>query len=148
MPNRTDCADGMAFAFVPGSDVGLVGWPAYSYGARGLGGFALAIDTFANPGEPTAPFLVVLDAESGAHLLRQTIPEVRTGTEHTLRVKLDGGKVAVWVDGTSYISGFALPSYVPFAGHWGFTAGTGAGTCAFSVRDVSMSFPGGQGCVP
>ncbi len=148
MPNKTDCADGIAFAAVPGSDVTRVGAPGYGYGVAGLGGIAVVIDTFTNTGEPEAPFLVVLDAQSGAHLTRQKIAEVRNGQEHRLRVKLDAGKVSVWLDGAATITDFALPTYAPFAGHWGFTAGTGAGTCAPAVRNVTMSFPNGQGCVP
>jgi hypothetical protein len=148
MPHRADCADGLTFAFVPGTNLTKVGEVGYGYGAKGLGGFAIAIDTFSNPGEPVAPFLVVLDAQSGAHLLRQSIPEVRNAQDHQLRVKLDGGKISVWLDTVSYIFEFPLPGYAPFMGHWGFTAGTGGLTCSHWVRNVTMSFPKGQGCVP
>jgi hypothetical protein len=145
---RSDCADGMSFAFVPGGDVTRVGEPGFGYGARGLGGVAVAVDTFANTGEPTPPFLVVYDAQSGAHLLRQPIAEVRDAKEHELRVRLEGGKIDVWLDSVHHVEGFALPGYSPFVGHWGFTAGTGGLSCAHYVRKVTMSFPQGQGCVP
>lgn len=148
MPTKSDCADGIAFAFVPGNNLAVTGASAWGYGATGLGGYAVAIDTFANPGEPPAPFLVVLDAQSGTHLLRQAVPEVRNAQNHQLRVKLDAGKISAWLDSVGYVFDFPLPSYTPFSGHWGFTAGTGGLTCAHWVRDVMMSFPNGQGCVP
>lgn len=148
MPERSDCADGMAFAFVPGAQVPATGESGYGYGAKGLGGLGIVIDTFSNPGEPTAPFLVVFDAQSGAHLSRQSIPEVRDAKDHKLRVKLDAGKLSVWLDSVAYVSDFTIPGYAPFTGHWGFTAGTGGQTCAHYVRNVTMSFPRGQGCVP
>jgi hypothetical protein len=148
MPKRADCADGFTFAFVPGTDVTKVGEAGYGFGAKGLGGFAVAIDTFANPGEPTAPFLVVLDAQTGAHLFRQGIPDVRDAREHVLRVALDNGKINVWLDAVGYVSELALNGYAPFVGHWGFTAGTGGSTCTHWVRNAKMSFPNGQGCVP
>ena len=148
MPNRTDCADGIAFAFVPGTNVAATGEAGYGYGVQGLGGYAVAIDTFTNPGQPPAPFLVVLDAQTGTHLIRQAVPEVRNAQEHQLRVRLDAGKISVWLDSVGYVFDFPIPSYAPFAGHWGFTAGTGGLTCAHWVRGVTMSFPNGQGCVP
>ena len=148
MPSRNDCSDGIAFAFVPGANVSAVGEVGFGYGAKGLGGYAVAIDTFANNGEPPAPFLVVVDAHTGTHLIRQAVPEVRNAQDHHLRVKLDAGKISVWLDSVGYIFDFPIPSYVPFSGHWGFTAGTGGLTCAHWVRNVTMSFPDGQGCVP
>ena len=148
MAARTDCADGLAFAFVPGTNVTAIGEVADGYGVSGLGGHAVAIDTFRNAGEPLAPFLAVVDAQSKTHRIRQAIPEVRDGRTHELRVKLDDGKISVWLDSVSYIFEFPLPSYVPFSGRWGFTAGTGALTCPHRVRNVKMSFPEGQGCVP
>jgi len=148
MPARKDCADGLAFAFVPGTNVAATGEAAYGYGVNGLGGYAVAIDTYTNVGEPAAPFLAVVNAQSKTHLVRQAIPEVRDGQKHQLQVKLDDGKISVWLDSVSYVFEFPLPSYIPFSGRWGFTAATGALTCAHWVRNVKMSFPDGQGCVP
>jgi hypothetical protein len=148
MPQKSDCADGLAFAFVPGTNVGAAGESAFGLGAKGLGGYAVAIDTYANPGEPPAPFLVVFDAWSGAHLVRQAIPDVRDAKEHQLHVRLTSGKVSVWLDTVNYLFDFPLPSYVPFSGHWGVTAATGNLTCGHFVRNLSMAFPDGQGCVP
>ncbi len=148
MASRSDCSDGITFAFVPGMNVGATGEAGYGYGVKGLGGYAVAIDTFSNPGEPPAPFLAVVDAQTGTHLIRQAVPEVRNAQDHQLRVKLDAGKISVWLDSVGYIFDFPLPSYTPFSGHWGFTAGTGGLTCPQWVRNVTMSFPNGQGCVP
>jgi hypothetical protein len=148
MPAKADCADGFSFAFVPGTNVAAVGTAGGGYGVNGLSGYAVVIDTFTNAGEPAAPFLVILNAFTGAHLVRQSIPEVRNALDHQLRVKLDGGKVSVWLDAVSYIFEFPIPSYFPFTGHWGFTAATGGQTCTPHVRNITMSFPNGQGCVP
>jgi hypothetical protein len=141
-------ADGLAFAWVPGTDVTKAGNSGGSYGFVGLGGgWAVAIDTYQNSGEPAAPFLAVVDS-TGAHLQRATIPNVRDGNGHTMRVLLQAGHVTVWVDSTSYIGALALTNYTPFTGHWGFTAGTGTSTERHSVTGISMIFPDGQGCVP
>lgn len=150
MQAKTDCADGITFAFVPGNLVNEVGGAGAGYGWQNLGGYAVAIDTFQNPGEPAVPFLALIDGTNNTTtvLLRQAIPEVRNALNHQLRVKLDGGKVSVWLDSVSYVFEYPLPGYVPFLGRWGFTAGTGSLTCAQYVRDATMSFPNGQGCVP
>jgi hypothetical protein len=142
-----DCADGMAFAWISGTSLST-GAAGAGYGVVDLPGYAVVIDTFSNKNEPPAPFVVVLDARSGTHLFRQAIHEVRDGKSHELRVKLEGGKVSVWLDSVSYVFQFPVPGYVPFEGHWGFTAATGGLACVHSVTGVSMSFPNGQGCVP
>jgi hypothetical protein len=146
---KVNGADGMTFAWVPGSNTNQVGLGASTYGIGGLSGYSVVIDTFFNAGEPAVPFLsVVQNAAVPTKLLNQVIPDVRNSANHTLRVALaTGGKISVWVDGTSYINQFAIPGYVPFLGHWGFTAGTGSASEAHWVKDITMSFPNGQGCV-
>ncbi len=74
---------------------------------------------------------------------RYAIPNVRDSQNHRLRVALDAGKVSVWIDGINYVPNFALPGYVPFTGHWGFTGGTVAASEAHWITDVTMSFPNG-----
>jgi hypothetical protein len=149
--NKNDGADGLAFAWVPGTDY-VPGVGGGGYGVQTLGGFAIVIDTFTNAGEAAAPFLVVYDdaqrllANKG-HLTEIPIPEVRDAANHTLRVQLAGGKVTVKVDGTDRLYEYVLPGYVPFNGHWGFTAGTGGLSAVHAVRDITMRFPS-QGCVP
>jgi hypothetical protein len=140
-------ADGLAFVWTPKATPAL-GLGASRYGAGSLGGFAVAIDTFTNPGEPPAPFLALVDATSNTHLARQSLPNVRDGANHTLRVRLEDGKVSVWVDAVSYLFELPIAGYKPFTGRWGFTASTGSLGEAHWVRDVTMSFPEGQGCDP
>jgi hypothetical protein len=147
IPNKPTGADGMAFAWVPGSNVSVTGGGATGFGVGGLGGWAIAIDTYQNSGEPAVPYLAVIDP-SGTHLYRATIPNVRDAGNHTLRVKLDAAKVTVWIDGTVYVFEFPLPGYAPFTGHWGFGAATGGASEAHYIRDITMTFPNGQGCVP
>jgi hypothetical protein len=141
-------ADGLAFAWVPGSNVTAVGATGGGYGFTGLGGgYGVVVDTYQNTGEPGVPFLAIVDT-AGAHLTRAALPNVRDGVGHTLRVVLQAPSVSAWVDGAPYVTSFALPGYAPFAGHWGFTASTGASSERHLVTGVSMTFPDGQGCVP
>ena len=144
-------ADGMSFAWVPGATYTTIGAAGAGVGVGGMQGYAVVIDTFQNTGEPAAPFLAVVNANTATPvaLTRSTIPDVRDALNHRLRVQLTaGGKVSVWVDGTNYLFEYPIPSYTPFFGHWGFTGGTGGATEAHWVTDVTMSFPNGQGCVP
>jgi hypothetical protein len=146
IPVKDDGADGMAFAWVPGAAL-QAGGGATGFGVGGLGGWAVAIDTFQNTGEPAVPYLAIMDT-TGAQISRSTIPNVRDSMNHVLRVRLEAGKVSVWIDAVSYLFEYPLPGYVPFAGHWGFGAATGGASEAHWIRDVAMSFPNGQGCVP
>jgi Putative metal-binding motif/Bacterial lectin len=145
-------ADGMAFAWVAGSAVPGAGFGSF-YGAGGLTtatqtGYAVAIDTYANAGDLPAPFLVIMDtAKPSMPLGTYPLTNVRDSTNHTLRVAFAAGQVSVWIDGTNKVSNLPLPG-TPIVGHWGFTGGTGGSSEAHWVKDITMSFPNGQGCVP
>jgi hypothetical protein len=142
-------ADGVVFAWVPGSNVNQTGCAANCLGNGLLGGWGVAIDTYQNPGEPAAPFLAIVDATAYRNdLARAVIPNVRDGAPHVLRVLLTAGKVSAWIDNVNYFSDFALPSYAPFTGHWGFAAATGGASETHFVQNITMTFPDGQGCVP
>lgn len=145
---KTNGADGVGFAWVPGTNVTAAGAAGEGFGIYGLGGYGVVIDTYQNTGQPAAPFLTVFDGTTGNQLARAALPEVRDGLNHRLRVKFDAGKVSAWLDSISYLNDFAIPGYTPFSGRWGFTAGTGGSSAAHFVKDISMSFPNGQGCVP
>ena len=127
----------------------VVGNGASTFGVGGLGGYAVVIDTFLNVSEPAVPFLAIVQAAAvPVTLSRVTIPNVRDSANHRLRVRLDAGKVSVWLDGINAIFEFPIVGYVPFSGRWGFTGGTGGASEAHWVTDLAMSFPNGQGCVP
>jgi len=146
--NKATGADGMTFAWVPGNSL-VTGNGASTFGIGGLNGYSVVIDTFNNVNEPAVPFLAILyNAPVPVTLVRATIPNVRDSANHSLRVRLDGGKVSVWVDTINYVFEFPIPGYAPFVGRWGFTGGTGGASEAHWVTGVSMSFPNGQGCVP
>lgn len=144
-------ADGMTFAWVNNNNFAALGFPGSGYGVVGVpgGGYAVAIDTYYNGGaELAAPYLALINATDGTRIAQAALPPtVRDNNGHLLRVKLENGKVSVWVDGTSYVNDVALPGYVPFNGHWGFTAGTGGLSEIHWVSAVKMKFPNGQGCV-
>lgn len=144
---KASVADGMGFAWVPGN-TNAVGNAANGFGIHPLGGYAVVIDTYQNAGDPAVPFLVVFDGTTGAHLARASLPNVADGLNHSFKVKLDAGKVSAWIDGTSYFNDFPTPSYAAFSGRWGFAGGTGGLSAAQWVKDITMSFPNGQGCVP
>ena len=163
IPTTNAGADGMAFVWVPESitDGGAPGLGASGngYGLRGLGGYGVALDTFANDAtEPTQPFVAVVDGTTGTHLIRSTKPltTINDKNPHTFSVKVenmlpgDGGAVqgvvTVVVDGGVFIDHFVIPGYVPFSGKWGFTAGTGGFFEEHWVTNITMGFPDSQGC--
>jgi len=142
--------DGLAFAWIAGANLTALGaGPAYGVGAIAGGGYAVAIDTFQNTGEGAAPFVSLVNTNQVATPIASVgnIGAVRDAQLHALRVKLTAGKVSVWIDGIARINDVAIPGYVPFTGHWGFTGGTGGVSEAHWVTNVNMSFPT-QGCVP
>ena len=140
-------ADGLGFTWVPGTTIN-VGGGGGGFGFQGLGGWGVVIDTYQNDGEPAVPFLAVMDTNKSVLQRSSVIPNVRDAKSHTMRVVLQSPNVSAWVDGVQYLSSFPIPSYVPFTGHWGFSAGTGSASERHFVTGISMSFPDGQGCVP
>lgn len=142
-------ADGMAFAWIAGSNVTALG-SGPGYGVIGVagGGYAVAIDTYQNAGtDGPVPFLALVNTTTTARIAVAAIPNIRNSAEHVLRVKLDGGKVSVFIDGTNYMNDVTIPGYAAYNGHWGFTAGTGGASEAHWVTNIAMTFPKGQGCV-
>ena len=147
--NKANGADGMTFAWVPGNAVNVVGNGASTFGVGGLGGYAVVIDTFLNAERARRALPRGRSGcRSAGHALARHDPNVRDSANHRLRVRLDAGKLSVWLDGINYLFEFPIVGYAPFSGRWGFTGGTGGASEAHWVTDVSMSFPNGQGCVP
>lgn len=149
---KPDGADGMSFAWVKNDNYAALGSAGAGYGIVGVtgGGYAVVIDTYSNLGEvPAAPFITLINASDGTRIAAAvSLPlAVRDNNGHSLRVKLDAGKVSTWVDGTNYFNDVPLPGYVPFAGHWGFTGSTGGLSEVHWVSNIKMQFPNGQGCV-
>jgi len=144
--NKSGGADGIAFGWVPGSAFNA-GGSGSGYGFINLGGYAVVVDTFQNSGEPAVPFLTVIDG-TGNQLIRQAIPNVRDGFNHTMRVVYQHPIVSAFVDNTQYINAFTIPNAQLITGHWGLTAGTGNSSERHLVTGISIAFPDGQGCVP
>ncbi|HEY2517474.1 MAG TPA: hypothetical protein VGI39_41660 [Polyangiaceae bacterium] len=140
-------ADGMGFAWVPGTDVTKVGNAGGGYGVTGLSGYGVILDTFQNTGEQAAPFLTVVDP-TGTQLVHAVIPNVRDGNAHAMHILFQGGALTVWIDNVSYLAQYALPSYTAFTGHWGFVAATGQSSESHAVNTIQMTLLNGQGCVP
>ncbi|HVH42912.1 MAG TPA: MopE-related protein [Labilithrix sp.] len=146
---KTDPADGVAFVWLKGTSL-AAGSGGNGFGAGGKVGYAVAIDTYTNNEDDFyAPFLAVVNTTSSHTIKAVALPTtVADGNEHTLRIVLKAGKITVSVDGTEKLKDFHISGYAPFAGYWGFTASTGAFSGTHSVRNVTMKFPDGQGCVP
>ncbi len=138
-------SEGLTFAWVPGTTL-TTGASGTGLGFKGLGGYAVVIDTSQGTGEPSAPYLTLMTS-AGTKLTTATIPNVRDSENHKLEVVLNAGKLTVSIDATSYITGYTIPGYTPVVGHWGFTAATGATGESHFITNVSMKFPDGQACV-
>jgi hypothetical protein len=138
-------SEGLTFAWVPGTTL-TTGTSGTGYGFKGLGGYAVVIDTSQGTGEPAAPYLTLLTS-AGTKLTTATIPNVRDSANHTLKVILNAGKLSVSIDGTSYITSYTISGYTPVVGHWGFTAATGTTGESHYITNVTMKFPDGQACV-
>lgn len=137
-------ADGMTFAWIAGEAIPALGETGSALGlaSAGLKGYAVAIDSFTS-GDP-ARFLAVadasrLDADDAWYLTKGPDLGTRVLGSHRLRVRLAaGGVVSVWIDGLLAIDQFAIPGYVPYRGHWGFTGGTGGITSVQRVIRASF----------
>src|SRR6185312_3555963 len=139
-------ADGQTLAFADASKAAptALGEAGGGLGFAGVSGIAVAFDTYQNAANPSNNFVGVSDGpgtEAGLlHWLATStsIPALRTATRH-VKVEVLEGTIAVWVEGTKYLtSTVTMPPKVLV----GFTGGTGGLNDAHQVANVTGSAGG------
>ncbi len=136
---------GMAFALLDAGKTtqSAVGAPGRQLGFGGLPGVAVTLDTSKDGSDyPSANFVGIATGVSGGQLVfaatSTKVPPLRTGT-HLVTVTAAGGKLAVWVDGTRYLSKWLrLPPVVRLA----FTGATGTKTDLHQVLSAVITTGG------
>jgi len=135
-------ADGMAMGWFDeeSSAAGLFG---RSLGYIGLLGYAVAIDTFQNPGEPSPNHVALVRTLGGAAEDFEVIGETtdvpafnRTGP-HAVTLEFDMGSAKVFVDGAMVLTA-TVADYQPFDATFGFTGANGDNVGNQDVLDVQM----------
>ena len=133
--------DGETFALQDASKGAVtgLGYRGGGLGFVGLSGVAVGLDTYQNPGEPSANFVGIITggtADKPTYAATSTaIPNLRTGS-HLVDIVVGNGKVTVSIDGTQYLdTRVTLPSTVLA----GFTAGNGGNDDNHLVRGVSIT---------
>lgn len=138
-------ADGLTLAMIdPASQTGrpLLGVPGGGLGWSGLGGAAVAFDTYRNGGDPTTSFVGLANGRRPDQADQLTwsawsgpVPSLRSGT-HRVQVRVTAGRLTVELDGTQALAAaVALPPTVLI----GFTASTGGLTDGHRVSAVSVN---------
>ena len=134
-------ADGMTFSLLDAARTGpsSLGARAGELGFGGLPGVAVALDTYQDPGYPSANFIGIATGTSPAGLTfaatSTAVPNLRAG-RHVIGVTVSGSTLTVTVDGRKYLSAtVALPPAVLAA----FTGGTGGRNDVHAVSGVSIS---------
>jgi len=139
-------ADGQTLTFADASKAAptALGEAGGGLGFAGVSGIAVAFDTYQNAANPSNNFVGVSDGpgtEAGLlHWLATStsIPALRTATRH-VKVEVLEGTIAVWVEGTKYLtSTVTMPPKVLV----GFTGGTGGLNAAPQVANVTGSAGG------
>ncbi len=135
-------ADGLTLAFAnPASGAGALGRTGGGLGFSGIGGVAVALDTYQNAANPSANFAGITDGSpTSSDLLHwlataTNAPALR-GSPHHVVATLQAGTLTVSIDGTRYLS---TPVTLPPEVLVGFTAGTGGLTDVHSVANVHVT---------
>lgn len=137
-------ADGLTFSFLdPATDTSAsLGRTGGALGFGSLSGVAVALDTYANSGDPSANFVGVATGATGAGFDSLTYAataaaptSLRTGT-HTVDVQVTASGVTVSLDGGTPLTAKVS---VPARAFLAFTAGTGGQTDVHAVTAVSIT---------
>lgn len=137
-------ADGLTMAMVdPASTTGpLLGAGGGGLGWSGLGGYAVAFDTYRNATDPAKGFVGLANGRRAGQPDQLTwaatsgsVPSLRSGT-HRVQVRVTAGRLTVDLDGKRTLAAaVTLPPTVLI----GFTAGTGGLTDRHTVSAVSVT---------
>ncbi|MER6098512.1 choice-of-anchor D domain-containing protein [Streptomyces sp. NPDC001728] len=136
-------ADGMALLLLDASRTTprALGGGGGGLGFSGLPGVAVTLDTYRNPGDPSANFVAVATGGTGSALryaaTSTAVPALRTGS-HVIDVDVTAaGRLLVLVDGTQVIDvAVTLPRNVLV----GFSGATGGLTDRHAVSGVRVGY--------
>ena len=120
--------DGMTFAWVQSNTAPALGGTGGGLAVQGLTGFAVAIDAYTNTeyGDPATPNISLKNTLDMTTIAATAVnAALIDGNQHSIKVRLVDGLVTIALDGANVLGPTTLPGYVPFAGYWGFGAGTG-----------------------
>ena len=128
-------ADGACFALVPSdTPATALGGAGGGMGWNGMGGTAVCFDTYQNPGEPSANFVGIADA-NGYTATSSSIPPMRNATQH-VDVAVTGTAIAVKVNGVQVLTGTLTTATT---GRVVFSAGTGGLTDRHMITNTTIT---------
>jgi Bacterial lectin len=146
--------DGGGFMVQP-TGATAVGTNGGGLGMNGLGGFAVELDTWQNGCDPDDDHVGVdtltttCGSEAGTlpSLVAQPLSslgiQLHDGQWHQIDVAVLNFSVTVLVDGTTALSGIAVPPIPATTPVWfGFAGSTGQAIAAQQIRNVTIAFPG------
>lgn len=149
-------ADGMTLSLLNAatSSSTSLGGAGDMLGYGGLHGVAIALDTYQNPGYPSANFVgiatgVLSTGQLNYAATATNVPDLRSGT-HTVGVAVSGQQVSVTVDGTQVLDPTLPAGTIPPSVRIAFTGGTGGKDDIHAVTSAiitsggtSLPSPGG-----
>lgn len=133
--------DGIAFGWVASNAPPALGGTGGGLAMQGLTGFAIAIDTYTNTefGDQPTPNIALKNTLDMTNIASSgVIANLHDGNVHAVKVRLADGSVTVTVDGNIALGPTVLQGYVPFAGYWGFGAGTGGAFEDHLLKSATM----------
>jgi glucose/arabinose dehydrogenase len=136
-------ADGATFALIDGAAPATsLGGTGGRLGFGGIGGTAVAFDTYKGANDPSANHVGITQTTSGSLTWLATATNVPplTGSTRKVSVTTGGGRMKVSIDGVQYLDqAVTLPPTVKV----GFTAATGGQTNIHTVSNVVVNTAAG-----
>ncbi len=140
-------ADGMTLSLLNAATAGptALGGDGGKLGYGGLPGVAVTLDTYKNPGYPSANFIGIATGTGASGLAfaatATNVPSLRTGS-HTIGVGVSGQTVTVSVDGHQVLAHTLPANTIPSSVLVGFTGGTGGRDDQHAVTTASITAGG------
>jgi hypothetical protein len=142
-------ADGMGIVLVTDGPSAL-GATGGGLGMVGLSGYGIEIDSHSNSSsacmDTSDSHLAVNELSRCGPMLPTSLATadlpfvLTTGAWHAVRASWVNGTVSVVVDGTPYMTDFAIPGFVAMPRYIGVTASNGVGSDRHDVRGVRITF--------
>jgi hypothetical protein len=140
-------ADGMTLSLLDPAKAGptALGGAGGDLGYGGLPGIAVTLNTYKNPGYPSANFIGIATGTSTSGLAfaatATNVPALRTGS-HTIGVGVSGQTVTVSIDGRQGLAHTLPANTIPSSVLAGFTGGTGSRDDQHAVTTASITAGG------